>query len=135
MKALHREALRDLWHMRGQALAIALVIGAGIAMLVMSQATLISLQDTRDRLYRDYRFSDLWVQVKRAPLAMAARVAELPGVDGVEARLVAAAKIELPGFTDLIEAVLQSLPDQGEPLQNRLYLRSGRQLTLSPKRY
>ena len=129
MKALHRKALRDLWHMRGQALAIALVIGAGIAMLVMSQATLISLQDTRDRLYRDYRFSDLWVQVKRAPLAMAARVAELPGVDGVEARLVAAAKIELPGFTDPIEAVLQSLPDQGEPLQNRLYLRSGRQLT------
>ena len=129
MKALHRKALRDLWHMRGQALAIALVIGAGIAMLVMSQATLISLQDTRDRLYRDYHFSDLWVQVKRAPLALTARVAELPGVDSVEARLVTAAKLELPGFADPIEAVLQSLPDQGEPLQNRLYLRSGRQLT------
>ena len=38
MKALHRKALRDLWRMRGQALAIALVIASGIAMLVMAQA-------------------------------------------------------------------------------------------------
>jgi putative ABC transport system permease protein len=128
VKALQRKALRDLWHMRSQALAIALVIAAGIAMLVMSQATLNSLQDTRDRLYKDYRFSDTWVALKRAPLAMAARVAELPGVDAVEARLVASAKVELPGFADPIEAVVQSLPDQGEPQQNRLYLRSGRML-------
>ena len=39
LKAIHRKALRDLWHMRGQALAIALVIASGIAMLVMSAAT------------------------------------------------------------------------------------------------
>ena len=68
LKAIHRKALRDLWHMRGQALAIALVIASGIAMLVMSAATLSSLQDTRDRLYRDYRFSDVWAQVKRCLL-------------------------------------------------------------------
>jgi putative ABC transport system permease protein len=129
VKALHRKALRDLWHMRSQAMAIALVIAAGIAMLVMSQATLNSLQATRDRLYSDYRFSDLWAQVKRAPLSMAARVAELPGVAQVEVRLVTSGKIELPGFADPIEAVVLSLPDQGEPLQNRLYLRSGRPLT------
>lgn len=128
MKALQRKALRDLWHMRSQALAIALVIAAGIAMLVMSQATLNSLQDTRDRLYSALRFSDIWVPLKRVPLAMAARVAELPGVDVVEARLVAGAKIELPGFAEPIEAMVQSLPDQGEPQQNRLYLRSGRML-------
>ena len=34
LKAIHRKALRDLWHMRGQALAIALVIASGIAMPV-----------------------------------------------------------------------------------------------------
>ena len=109
MKALHRKALRDLWHLRGQALAIALVIAAGIAMLVMSQATLDSLQDTRDRLYRDTRFSDVWAQVKRAPNALAQRVAELPGVNEVETRLITGAKVELPGFGEPIEAVVQSL--------------------------
>ena len=128
LKAIHRKALRDLWHMRGQALAIALVIASGIAMLVMSAATLSSLQDTRDRLYRDYRFSDVWAQVKRAPNALAQRVAELPGVNEVETRLIAGAKVELAGFHEPIEAVVQSLPDTGEPAQNRLYLRSGRML-------
>jgi putative ABC transport system permease protein len=128
LKAIHRKALRDLWHMRGQALAIALVIASGIAMLVMSAATLSSLQDTRDRLYRDYRFSDVWAQVKRAPNALAQRVAELPGVNEVETRLIAGAKVELADFHEPIEAVVQSLPDTGEPAQNRLYLRSGRML-------
>ena len=128
IKALHRKALRDLWHMRGQALAIAMVIAAGIAMLVMSAATLASLQDTRDRLYRDYRFSDVWAQVKRAPEGLSRRVAEIPGVNEVETRLITAAKLELPHFGEPIEAVVQSIPDQGEPAQNRLYLRSGRML-------
>lgn len=52
MKALGRKALRDLWLMRGQALAIALVIASGIAMLVMSQATLDSLRNTSATLYQ-----------------------------------------------------------------------------------
>jgi putative ABC transport system permease protein len=129
VKAIHRKALRDLWHMRGQALAIALVIASGIAMLVMSRATLDSLVDTRDRLYADYRFADLWAQVQRAPESLAGRVAQLPGVAEVETRLIAGAKLEVPGFGEPVEAVVQSLPDQGEPVQNRLYLRAGRALT------
>ena len=128
MKALHRKALRDLWWMRGQALAIALVIAAGIAMLVMSQATLESLRDTRARLYADYRFSELWANVKRAPEHVAQRVAALPGVAEVETRVAAGGKLEVPGFGEPVEALLQSLPDSGEPLQNRLYLRAGRML-------
>jgi putative ABC transport system permease protein len=128
VRAVQRKALRDLWHMRGQALAIAAVIAAGIAMLVMSAATLVSLQETRDRLYQDYRFSDVWASVKRAPEALAERVAELPGVAEVETRLTTGAKIELPGYPEPIEAVVQSLPNQGEPKQNQLYLRAGRML-------
>ena len=108
MKAVHRKALHDLWHLRGQALAIAAVIAAGIAMLVMSAATLLSLQETRDRLYQDYRFSDVWASVKRAPLALAERVAELPGVAEVETRLTTGAKIELPGYPEPIEAKLDN---------------------------
>lgn len=128
MKALHRKALRDLWHMRSQALAIALVIAAGIALLVMTQATLHSLRATRDQLYADYRFSDVWATVKRAPLSVARQAADIPGVNAVETRLIAAAKLELPGFDGLAEATVQSLPDQGMPQQNRLYLRAGRML-------
>ena len=35
MKAIHLKALRDLWLMRGQALAIALVIASGIAIVAV----------------------------------------------------------------------------------------------------
>ena len=74
MKALHRKALRDLWRMRGQALAIALVIASGIAMLVMAQATLLSLRDTRDAFYREARFSEVGAgEARTADHAGAAR--------------------------------------------------------------
>ncbi|HRW72656.1 MAG: FtsX-like permease family protein [Burkholderiaceae bacterium] len=126
MKALDRKALRDLWHLRGQALAIALVIAAGIAMLVMSQATLDSLRQTRARLYQDYRFSDVWVQLKRAPDNLADRLADIPGVAEVETRVATAGKLQLTSFREPVEALLQSLPDSGQPRQNLLYLRAGR---------
>jgi len=128
MRAIHRKALRDLWLMRGQAIAIALVIAAGIAMLVMSQATLDSLRDTSTRLFADHRFSDVWAQVKRAPEPVAARLAEIAGVSEVETRIVAGGKLQLPDFDEPVEALVQSLPDTGAPLQNRLYLRAGRML-------
>ena len=126
MKAIHLKALRDLWLMRGQALAIALVIASGIAMLVMSQATLDSLRDTRARLYQDYRFADLWAGLKRAPESVAARIAETPGIAEVQTRVLAAAKLEVAGFDEPVEATGVSRPDAGAPPLNRLYLRAGR---------
>lgn len=126
MTSLTRKALRDLWLMRGQALAIALVIASGIAMLVMSQATLESLRDTRERLYQESRFSQVWTQVKRAPRSILARIAEIPGVAEAEARLITGAKLEVPHFAEPVQALVQSLPDSRETQQNRLFLRSGR---------
>lgn len=126
MKALHRKALRDLWLMRGQALAIALVIASGIAMLVMSQATLDSLRNTAAQLYLDDRFSDVWSQLKRAPNSVADRLRELPGVAEVETRIAAGAKVEVQGFDESVLASVISLPSNGQPLQNHLHLRVGR---------
>lgn len=126
MTSLTRKALRDLWLMRGQALAIALVIASGIAMLVMSQATLESLRDTRERLYQESRFSQVWAQVKRAPRSILVRIADIPGVAEAEARLITGAKLEVPGFAEPVQALVQSLPEGRETRQNRLFLRSGR---------
>jgi len=97
-------------------------------MLVMSQATLESLREIRARLYSDYRLSHVWANVKRAPNSSAARIAELGGVNAVEARLRAAGKLRLPDFGDSIEAAVLSASEAGESGQNRLYLRSGRLL-------
>jgi putative ABC transport system permease protein len=126
MKTLDRKVLRDLWKMKGQAIAIAIVIVSGVSTFVMSLSTLDSLQLTRAAYYQDYRFPDVFASLKRAPESMRERIREVPGVEQVETRVVASARLEVEGYPDPITSKLVSIPDVGEPLLNRLYLRQGR---------
>jgi len=126
MRALDLKLFRDLWAMRGQVLAIAAVIMGGVATLVMSLSTYDSLVTTRDRFYRDYRFADVFVTLKRAPESVAGRLAAVSGVERVETRVRAGVKLELEGFGDPITGLLFSLPDGGEPLINPLHFKRGR---------
>jgi putative ABC transport system permease protein len=126
MKALDRKLFRDLWHMRGQVLAIAAVIMGGVATMVMSLSTYESLTITRDRFYSEYRFAEVSATLKRAPEPVAERLAAVPGVERLETRVRAGVKLEVEGFSDPITGQLLSLPDVGEPLLNALHLRRGR---------
>lgn len=129
MTALNLKLLRDLWNMRGQAVAIAAVIAGGVATLVMALSTYDSLLTTRDRFYREYRFAQVFTTLKRAPETLALRLAEIPGVERLETRVVAVVKLEVAGFGDPVTGVLSSVPDIGEPLLNTLHLKRGRWLT------
>jgi putative ABC transport system permease protein len=129
MTALNLKLLRDLWHMRGQALAIAAVIAGGLATLVMSLSTYDSLLTTRDRFYREYRFAQVFTTLKRAPETVAGRLAEIPGVERLETRVVAVVKLKVAGFGDPVTGVLSSVPDIGKPLLNTLHLKRGRWVT------
>ena len=51
LSALNRKLLRDLWRLRGQVIAVALVVASGVALLVMSLSTLTSLRFTTDAFY------------------------------------------------------------------------------------
>jgi putative ABC transport system permease protein len=51
MRAINRKVLRDLVRIRGQALAICLVMASGVATFVMSLSTLHSLEGTLDAYY------------------------------------------------------------------------------------
>ncbi len=123
---------RDLLGMKGQAVAIALVIVSGVATFIMSVSTLDSLRLTQATYYRDYRFADVFASLKRAPEGLAQRVREIPGVDRVETRVVATANLDIPGFADPVRGQLISIPDEGRGGLNRLYLRKGR--TADPER-
>ena len=48
--------------------------------------------------------SDIWVDAKRAPEAVARQVAALPEVAEVESRVQAFAKLKLPGFDEPVSA-------------------------------
>jgi putative ABC transport system permease protein len=130
MSALNLKLLRDLWHMRGQVLAIAGVIMGGVATMVMSLSTYDSLVSTRDRFYSEYRFADVFANLKRAPEPVAERLRDIPGVAYLETRVVAGVKLEVQGFSDPITGLLLSVPDYGEPMLNRVYMRRGR--TIQP---
>jgi putative ABC transport system permease protein len=125
MRALDRKLFRDLWGVRGQVIAISLVLGAGIATYVMSAATLESLLRTQSRMYREFRFPDLFAGLKRAPVSVLDRIAAIPGVALVEARVSAPANIELVSYSQPISGQIVSLPEQ-EFLFNLLHIHGGR---------
>lgn len=64
LRALDRKLFRDLWAVRGQVIAISLVLAAGVATYVMAASTLDSLQRTQARLYREFRFPDVFAGLK-----------------------------------------------------------------------
>lgn len=117
---------RELWRMRGQALAIALVITGGVAVTVLSLVNYSSLLATRAAYYEDYQFADVFVSLTRAPRYLEKVIAGIPGVHSLAARVEASARLEVPGFGEPVSARVLSLPPAGQPQVNRLFLRQGR---------
>jgi putative ABC transport system permease protein len=114
--------LRDLWRMRSQALAIALVMAAGVGMVIMSYGMIRSLEATRADYYERYALADIWAPLRRAPDSELAAIAALPGVGVAESRITAAGTLDVPGIAEPVSARIHSLPRH----LDRLVLRSGR---------
>jgi putative ABC transport system permease protein len=126
MTPLNRKLLRELWRLRGQAFAVAIVIASGTAVLVMSLSTLEALDVTTAAYYERNRFADVFANAVRAPLRVAERIEALPGVQTVDARITRFATLDVEGFAEPVIGRLVSIPESGEPPLNRLSLRSGR---------
>ncbi len=128
MKALDRKLFRDLMHMKGQAIAICMVIASGVATFVMCLSTLESLQVSQATYYDRYRFADVFAQMKRAPLSLARRMAEIPGVAQVQARIVSDVTLDVPGLPEPAVGRIISVPEIGPWGLNQVHLRRGRLL-------
>lgn len=126
LRPLDRKLVRDLWAIKGQALAIAVVIGCGVGMYLMSKGMLASLADTRAAYYERYRFANIWAPVKRAPNGLLEQIAELPGVRRAETRIRAGVILDVEGAAAPITGEIQSLPAIRGPHINDFVLRRGR---------
>jgi putative ABC transport system permease protein len=126
MKTINRKILRNLWDMKGQAIAIALVIASGVTTFIMSISTMQSLKLTQASFYKDYRFAHVFASLKRAPESLRPRIQEIEGVDRVETRVAAAVNIDIRDFPDPVTGHIFSIPDSSKSLLNNLYLRQGR---------
>ncbi len=78
MDPLNRKLVRELWQMRGQALAIMLVIAAGTATYVMARCTMGSLHGTLDAYYTSHRFADVFASLKRPHVRFSANWKRFP---------------------------------------------------------
>jgi putative ABC transport system permease protein len=126
LSPLDRKLLRDLWRIRGQALAIAFVIGAGLALFTGMLGTLTALAETRDAYYAEYRFADVFASAVRAPERLVLEASDLPGVREADGRIVVPGKFDVPGLDQPVTATLVSLPRPGQAGLNRVALRDGR---------
>ena len=123
---LNRKLLRDLLHMRGQAIAIALVVAAAVASYVTMRGSYESLLITQRVYYADYRFADVFASLKRAPEPVAQRLREIDGVAALQTRVAASVILDVPGLGEPASALLLSLPENGEPRLNAVHVRLGR---------
>jgi putative ABC transport system permease protein len=126
LSPLNRKLLRDLWHMKAQALAIAMVVAAGVSMYVMYLSNFASLRQTQQAYYERQRFADVFASLKRAPQRVADDIAAIPGVSAYETRTVAAVTLDLPGIDEPATGRLVSIPASRRPRVNDLFLRTGR---------
>lgn len=126
IRALDRKLLRDLMRLKGQVVSIAFVIASGVALLVMSLTAVEALSDSADAYYERYRFGHVFSTVKRAPRHLGPRIAEIPGVQSVELRIVMQAVVDVDGFPEPLMGRLVSIPEGEQPVLNQLALRSGR---------
>ncbi len=124
---LDLKLLRDLGRMKGQVLAVSLVMACGLAMMIMMRSLILTLESTRESYYQRYAFADVFGSLKRAPLSVAERVKTLPGVATVEPRVVVDVTLDLPGIAEPATGRIVSLPRDGGPqMLNRVFLRKGR---------
>jgi len=126
MRPLDRKLFRDLWRLRGQVLAIAMVVASGVAIPVMALSTIEALNETAAAYYERYRFAHVFANVKRAPDHLAARIAAIPGVQTTAPRITKLATLDVAGFAEPVVGQLISIPERREPPLNRLVLRAGR---------
>jgi len=126
MRALTKKLWRDLRHLRGQAVAIALVIAAGVAIYVVMESTLVSLDLTQRTYYERYRFADVFASAKRAPISLAPAIAAIPGVAQIETRVVSDVLLDVPGLVEPAVGRLVGIPAPRRAMLCDVFLRQGR---------
>src|SRR5262249_13343415 len=108
---LDRKLWRELGRMKGKATAVSLVMACGLAMLLMSRGLIYSLDSTRSEYFQAHRFASVFVQLKRAPLSLVQRLAQIPGVAAVQPGVAVQVPLDIPGLEEPASGMVRSVPD------------------------
>lgn len=123
---LDRKVLRDLWRMRWQVMAIALLIACGVSVAVMSFSAQRALAGAQEAFYAETRFADVFALAKRAPISVTRDLTAIEGVTAVDVRIQRGGLMNVPGLARPSTARLISLPDDERRALNRIQVTRGR---------
>jgi putative ABC transport system permease protein len=123
---LRKKAWRDVLHLRGQLVAVLLVVAAGVALFVTLRSMHGYLIGARDDYYQSHHFAHVFAHLERAPDSVGRKIAAIPGVTVVETRVVADVLLDVPGLAEPATGRLVSIPENAQPALDRLALRRGR---------
>ena len=126
MNSLDRKLFRDLWHTRGQVIAIALVVICGIASFVMARSAYTSLTLTQNTYYNEYHFAQVFASLKRAPETLKEQIADIPGIAQTQTRIVVDVTLDIPNLPEPGTGRLISIPEQHISRLNEPFIRKGR---------
>ncbi|MFK7837432.1 MAG: ABC transporter permease [Sulfitobacter sp.] len=118
MQAIDQKLLRDFKRLWIQAIAIALVLACGVAILLTSVGMYKALSDTRSAYYERNRFADVFAHATRAPLSLVPEIEQIDGVLSAEARISGYAILDIPGRTRTAVGHIISLPETADPVLN-----------------
>lgn len=128
MKALYLKLFRELWHLKGQVISIALVVAAGIMTVVTMRGSYYALVESQRDYYNATRFADVWVSLVRAPETLVPRLEAIPGVEAADSRVTFLATLDLDDSGIPATGRFVSLPPVGRPKLNDIVIRQGRYL-------
>jgi putative ABC transport system permease protein len=94
--------------------------------MIMTRSLILSLASTRDSYYERHRFAHVFARLKRAPDSMRQQLAAIPGVGAVQTNIAIQVTVDVPGLAEPAVGLINSLPERGESILNRLYVRTGR---------
>ena len=97
MGVLNRKLGRDLLGNIGVLATIVAIIAIGTGSFIGFASAHRILTASQAAYYREYRFADFWVNVKKAPLSAVERIADLPGIAAVEPRIEFDVILDVPG--------------------------------------
>jgi len=125
LDVIYLKAFRDLWRMKGRALAIALILSFGVTAYIGFYASVASLFHTRDYYYRELGAPDLDVFFQHEIRDEIPDVGGIQGVADVEHRLVARGSIQLDADRQLAGLLILHESQKQNPI-SRLKVIEGR---------
>ncbi|MFN8577474.1 MAG: FtsX-like permease family protein [Candidatus Sericytochromatia bacterium] len=130
MKALDKKLLRELWKIKGQVLAVSIVIACGVAVYIAFFSAFLNLNLTRDSYYKEYRFHDFSITLEKAPINSIFKIQNINGIKEASGRISKDVSINIKEQDELKSGRIISLPDKNNIIDN-IYLMSGRKINHS----